>query len=288
MRALTWLVFLLLLLSGYGTPRSEPQTSPPPQGDGWVELAPGIRYKMMEEGRVSLDYNPPLFTAEGVAKFEKFAQEQMGKAIKDEEKKYWEEEVVWAKRQHALWASEEMAVMVLEFATLSRFPLPLSDADRQALRAKLREIVRLMKQGTDPKSLPKPDLPPQLRTPDGGMVVGPDTFPILVQSLTPQSLFPSCSLAASAMPTTASPGAKAYAFAECGDAVIWGSTEAHTFAAAGNDTNSCHDSGWPASGCISVAYGNPGCRSSAYAGYFYSFSDLRLVSRRLASNSRCQ
>lgn len=291
MRALTWLAFLLLLLPGYGTPRSEPQTSPPPQGDGWVELAPGIQYKMMEEGRVTLDYNPPLFTAEGIAKFEKFAQEQMNKAIKDEEKKYWEEEVVWAKRQHALWASEEMAVMVLEFATLGRFPLPLSDADRQALRAKLREIVRLMKQGTDPKSLPKPDLPPQLRTPDGGMVVGPDTFPILVQSLTPQSLFPSCSLAASAMPTAGSAGAKAYATATCGvGSVVWGRVETRTSARAGSNwPPPCHDSGWPFSQCISVAYGSTGCSSQAWAGYYYQWQDLRLYSgRRSAANSRCR
>lgn len=286
MRALILLAFLSLFLSGCGTPRSESQTFLPNQ-DGWVELAPGIRYKL-GEGRVSLDYNPPLFTAEGVGKFEKFAQEQMSKATMDEERKYWEEEVAWVKRQHALWAQEEMVVMVLEFAVLSHFPLPLSDADRQALRAKLREIVRLMKQGVDPQSLPEPELPPQLRTPDGGMVVGPDTFPILVHSLTPQSLFPSCSLAASAMPTTASPGAKAYAFARCGDAVIWGSTEARTFAAASNNTDSCYDSGWPSSGCISIAYGNTGCISDAYAAYFYQWSYFKLASRRLASNSRCQ
>ncbi len=290
MRSFIWSAFLLVLLSGYSTSRSEPQTSPLPNADGWVELAPGIHYKMMGEGRVSLDYNPPLFTEEGVAKFEKFAQEQMGKAVKDEEKKYWEEEVAWVKRQLALWASEEMAVMVLEFATLSRFPLPLSDADRQALRAKLREIVRLMKQGMDPKDLPKPDLPPQLRTPDGGMVIGPDTFPILVQSLTPQSLFPSCSLAASAMPTTGSAGAKAYATATCSTgSVIWGSVETRTSARAGNDWPApCYYSGWPSSQCMSVAYSNTNCSSSAWAGYYHRWQDFRLYSvRRSASNSRC-
>ncbi|WP_114312850.1 hypothetical protein [Thermus caldifontis] len=288
MQALILLVLLLTLLSGCGTPRSKAQTSPLPNPDGWAELAPGIRYKM-GEGRVSLEYDPPLFTAQGVARFEGFAQEQMGKATTEEERRFWEEEVAFVKGQYAIWSDEDLVVNALELAFLGQFPLPLDKANRQALRAKLEEIVRLMKQGVDPQSLPEPELPPQLRTPDGGMVVGPDTFPILIQSLTPQFLFPSCSLAASAMPTTASPGAKAYAIARCSDTVVWGSTESRTAARAGNDWDFCQNSGWPFSQCMSVAYGSTGCSSGAWAGYYYHWQDFRLYSgSRSASNSRCQ
>ncbi len=168
MRALILLTLLALLLSGWETPRTEAQTNPRPNPDGWVELAPGIRYKL-REGGVSLEYNPPLFTAEGVAKFERFAQEQMGKATTEEERQSWEREVAWVKGQHAIWSDEDLVVNALEFAFLSRFPLPLDEANRQALRAKLKEAVRLLKQGVGPQSLPEPKLPPQLQTPDGGM-----------------------------------------------------------------------------------------------------------------------
>ncbi|MFN3369591.1 MAG: hypothetical protein ACK4ZX_09395 [Thermus sp.] len=123
------------------------------------------------------------------------------------------------------------------------------------------------------------------------MVVGLDTFPLLVQSLTPQSIFPSCSLAASAMPTTASPGAKAYATASCSTGgILWGWVETRTSARAGNDwPPPCYDSGWPFSQCMSVAYGSTGCYSGAWAGYYFRWQDLRAYSNsRSASNSSCR
>ncbi|MFN4073946.1 MAG: hypothetical protein ACK4G4_11130, partial [Thermus sp.] len=133
MQILIFLALLSLILSGYGTPRSESQASPLPNPDGWAELSPGIRYKMWGGG-VSLDYTPPLLTAEGVAKFEKFAREQADKATLEEEKKFWEEQVAWIKGQYAIWSDEELVVNALEFTLLSRFPLPLDEASRQALR----------------------------------------------------------------------------------------------------------------------------------------------------------
>ena len=235
---------LLFLVSGFGAFASAGETTTPPGAGAWVELVSGIRYQIAE-GSISLDYSPPLFTAEGVERFLRFAQDQMAKAGTGEQKRYWEEQIAWVKEQHTLWEQEEPVVTALELAILNRFPLTLGDADRQALRAKLREIVRQMKQGITPQNRAEPELPPQLRASDGGVVVGPDTFPILVQSLTPQSLFPSCSLAASAMPTTASPGAKAYATASCSTgSVIWGWVETRTTARAGNDWPApCDDSG---------------------------------------------
>ncbi|ETN88096.1 hypothetical protein [Thermus sp. NMX2.A1] len=290
MQAKVWLLFLLFLISGNSPALANRQLGNRADADEWVELAPGIRYQLAE-GRISLDYSPPLFTAEGAERFLRFAQDQMAKTTTEEEKRYWEEEMAWVKGQHALWDEAELVVTALEFAILSRFPLPLSDADRQALRAKLSEIVQQMKRGVDPQSLPESELPPQLRTPDGGMVVGPDTFPILVQSLTLRSLFPSCSLAASAMPTSSSPGAKTYATAFCNaEFFIWGKVETRTTARAGNDQPPpCYDSGWPASQCMRVAYGNTGCHSTAWVGYFYQLGYLKTYSaRRSAFHGRCR
>ncbi len=122
------------------------------------------------------------------------------------------------------------------------------------------------------------------------MVVGLDTFPLLVQYLAPQSLFPSCSLSASAMPTTASPGAKAYATAICStSSIIWGWVETRTNAwTASSSSSTCYDSGWPSSHCRSVAYGATGCYSDAWSGYYYQLGDFRFYSNsRYSSNPRC-
>ncbi len=120
--------------------------------------------------------------------------------------------------------------------------------------------------------------------------MGLDTFPILLQSLTPQFIFPSCNLAASAMPTTGSPGAKAYATASCSpDVLIWGSTESRT-AARGSEWDFCYDSGWPFSQCMRVAYGNTSCYSGAWAGYCYQPAHhFRIYYQmRSAYNTRCR
>ena len=287
---------LLVVLSGLfagcgrGAATATPSQSPD-QSAAWMELAPGIRYRE-GEGRVSLDIAPPLLSEESVRKFAEYAQGRMAQAT-SEEKAFWEEQLRFVKEQQALWSDEELVVSVLERAFLERIPLPLKEPRRQELRGRLGDIGGQMER-YGPENLPGgggfQGLPPKLKTSDGGMVVGLDTFPLLVQHLGPQSLFPSCSLAASAMPTTASPGAKAYAFASCSTgSIIWGQVETRTSAKAANDwPPPCYDSGWPTSQCMSVAYGSTGCYSSAWAGYYYQWTDLRIYSsRRSSSNSRC-
>ncbi|MGC8905275.1 hypothetical protein [Thermus sp.] len=288
---LALLVVLSGLFAGCGRGAATATPSQSDQSGAWIELAPGIRY-WEKEGRVSLDIAPPLLTEESVQKFAEYAQGRMAQATL-EEKAFWEEQLRFVKEQRAIWSDEEVVVSVLENAFLEKNPLPLKEPQRQELRAKLREIVRQMKR-YGPDNLPPggdiQNLPPALKTPDGGMVVGLETFSLLVQYLAPQSLFPSCSLAASAMPTTASPGAKAYATASCSTgSVIWGQVETRTSARAANDwPPPCYDSGWPFSQCMSVAYGSTGCSSSAWAGYYYQWTDLRVYSStRSSSNSRC-
>ncbi|MBS3932890.1 MAG: hypothetical protein KGZ35_00890 [Truepera sp.] len=100
-----------------------------------------------------------------------------------------------------------------------------------------------------------------------------------------------CSLGASAMPTTAGPGAKAYATADCiPGRAISGHVRTETTARAGNDWPApCRDTGWVTSQCKSVAYGSSGCSSTALAEYFYRYSAVYFVQdQRHDSNSRCQ
>lgn len=109
-------------------------------------------------------------------------------------------------------------------------------------------------------------------------------------SVTLQPTSASCSLGASAMPTTASPGAKAYATANCSPGgAISGYVRTETTARAGNDwPPSCRDSGWSSSQCNSVAYGNSGCDSSALAEYYYEYGPFDIVSdARYDSNNFC-
>ncbi|WP_126200584.1 hypothetical protein [Thermus scotoductus] len=290
-RVLALLVMTLsMLLYGYANSMSSGTPGGPQDKGDWVELAPGMRYQI-KEGGVNLEYTPPLFTEEGVKRFETFTRDQAARAASEEEKEFWNEQIAFVKEQYTNWADEDRVVKILEYALLSRFPLPLTEGDRQALRVKLGEIVKQMKQGVNPGSLPEQELPAQLRAPGGGMMVGPENFHILVSNLEPQSFFPACSLAASAMPTTASPGAKAYATASCStNSIIWGSVETRTSARAGNDwPPPCSDSGWPFSQCMSVAYGNTNCQSYAWAGYYYQWQDLKYYSdRRSSSNSSCR
>lgn len=261
-----------------------------PSASQWTQLAPGIRY-VETEGQVSLEMSPPLFTAYSLQEFERFAQERIKRAASDQERAYWEEQVAWVKDQFTIWQDEERVASVLEKVVLERYPFSLKEADLGNLKAKLREIVGLLRQAPQSEGSKEILLPTDLKSPDGGLAVSPDNFSLLVQSLTPQSLFPSCSLAASAMPTTEFPGAKAYATASCStNAVVWGRVETRTTARAGNNWPApCQDSGWPASQCMSVAYGSTSCFSTAWSGYYYQWADLRVYSNsRSASNSRCR
>lgn len=105
-----------------------------------------------------------------------------------------------------------------------------------------------------------------------------------------------CSLRASAMPTTAAPGAKAYATAEClegrppiGVVALFGSVRTETRAASGTDwPPSCHNEGRALSQCKTVALGNVSCRSAALAEYYYLASGFHFVrDHRSSSNGAC-
>jgi hypothetical protein len=104
-----------------------------------------------------------------------------------------------------------------------------------------------------------------------------------------------CSLGASAMPTTAAPGAKAYATAVCseqppiGAPTLLGSVRTKTMATSGSDwPPSCHDEGRTLSQCKTVALGNGRCHSTALAEHYYLASGFHFVSdHRSSSNIAC-
>ncbi len=166
-----WVVFLNLLAGCGRETAARTPSQPPSQTSSWVELAPGIRYQE-REGGFSLDISPPLLTEESVRKFTEFAQRRMAQAASPEEKEAWEEvlrEVLpFVKEQQALWSGEELVASALEFAFMSRFPIPLSEEQRRTLREKLKEIVRQLKR-YGPDNLPPDDywqnLLPELKTP---------------------------------------------------------------------------------------------------------------------------
>lgn len=113
---------------------------------------------------------------------------------------------------------------------------------------------------------------------------------VLPQDTTLQPALASCSLGASAMPTTASPGAKGYATGYCNPgAAVSGFVRTETSARAGNDWPApCRDDGWSSSQCNSVAYGSSGCNSTALAEYYYEYQDADFVAdNRYDSNSSC-
>lgn len=99
-----------------------------------------------------------------------------------------------------------------------------------------------------------------------------------------------CSLGASAMPTTASPGAKAYATAYCDPGkAISGFVRTETTARAGSDwPPDCRSDGWRSSTCSNVAYGSYSCYSTALAEYYYRYSSFYFVEDdRYSSNGSC-
>jgi hypothetical protein len=95
---------------------------------------------------------------------------------------------------------------------------------------------------------------------------------------------------ASAMPTTAAPGAKAYAEAECSaSGFINGYVHTETSAHAASDwPPACQDDATFTSQCNSVAYGNQNCHSAAFAEYYYKFSSVVIdQDTRSDSNDYC-
>lgn len=100
-------------------------------------------------------------------KFAEYAQKKMAQST-PEERAFWEEHLRFVKEQYAFWSDEELVVNALEYAIPSRFPLPQEEAQRQELRAKLREVVRQTKRH-GPDNLPPDDywqnLLPELKTP---------------------------------------------------------------------------------------------------------------------------
>jgi hypothetical protein len=164
---LTLPAFVVLFIAGCGRGAATDTSPQVAEGSGvWRDLAPGIRYQE-EEGRVSLDIKPPLLTEESVQKFAEYAQKKMAQST-PEERAFWEEHLRFVKEQYAFWSDKELVVSALEYAIPSRFPLPQEEAQRQELRAKLREVVRQTK-GHGLDNLPPDDywqnLLPELKTP---------------------------------------------------------------------------------------------------------------------------
>jgi hypothetical protein len=164
---LTLPAFVVLFIAGCGRGAATDTSSP---GCGGVRCLEGARPwdpLSGEEGRVSLDIEPPLLTEESVQKFAEYAQKKMAQST-PEERAFWEEHLRFVKEQSALWSDEELVVSALEYAIPSRFPLPQQEAQRQELRAKLREVVRQTKRH-GPDNLPPDDywqnLLPELKTP---------------------------------------------------------------------------------------------------------------------------
>jgi hypothetical protein len=95
-RPFAWNARMLLMLPAFvvlfiaGCEREAATDTSPQVAEGsgvWRELAPGIRYQE-EEGRVSLDIEPPLLTEESVQKFAEYAQKKMAQST-PEERAFW-------------------------------------------------------------------------------------------------------------------------------------------------------------------------------------------------------
>lgn len=95
-----------------------------------------------------------------------------------------------------------------------------------------------------------------------------------------------CSASASALPTTAAPGAKAYANANCSSYTP--TVSARTNAWANSQNNICNDSGMYGASCSSVQYGASGCGSLGEAqAYVYYNSFNYLLASDYDSHSGC-
>lgn len=97
-------------------------------------------------------------------------------------------------------------------------------------------------------------------------------------------------VAASAMPTSGSPGAKGYATASCsGGGPSAGYVYTESLARAGSNwPTPCNESGWNSSQCSSVAYGTFNCYSAATAAQYIYFSGITYQVRYAADDDdRC-
>ena len=274
--------FLGLLLLGlfWATGRAETPS--------WTWVTQGFAYREWTGG-VAFLIQPPRLTPEGLRQVEVVCQEARTKAGSN--LMAWTEACDFAREHGELWQDTGLVLRAWEGVMTKFFGQKIVEAHREKVRNYLLEALEALRRGEEaPPEDPWTRLPPSLRTPDGGLVVGVDTFPLLLETFGPKGLFPSCHLAASAMPLASQPGAKAYAMADCPvKALIWGLTETGTYAYASGQSESGFDRGWPSSLSMSLAQGKELCWSKAWAASTYRWECPRLYSeKRLAYNRACR
>ncbi len=273
--------FLGLLLLGlfWATGRAE---TPP-----WTWVTQGFAYREWAGG-VAFLIQPPRLTPEGLRQVEAVCQEVRARAASS--LMAWMEACDFAREHGRLWQDTGLVLRAWEGVVAKLFGQGIVDPHRERVRNHLLEALEALRQGEEgPPEDPWTRLPPSLRSPDGGLMVGVDTFPLLLETFGPKGLFPSCRLAASAMPLASQPGAKAYATAHCSvGALIWGLVETGTYAYASGRGDRRFDRGWPSSQSRSLAQGKGPCQSKAWAASTYRWEGPRLYAeQRLAYSWRC-
>lgn len=273
--------FLGLLLLGlfWATGRAE---TPP-----WTWVTQGFAYREWAGG-VAFLIQPPRLTPEGLRQVEAVCQEVRARAASG--LTAWMEACDFAREHGGLWQDTGLVLRAWEGVVAKFFGQGIVDRHRERVRNYLLEALEALRQGEGgPPENPWSRLPPELRGPEGGLRVGPDTFPLLLETFGPRGLFPTCRLAASAMPLASRPGAKAYATAHCSDeALIWGLVETGTYAYTLGGGKGDFYRGWPFSQSMSLAQGKGPCRSKAWAASTYRWEGPRLYAeQRLAYSWRC-
>lgn len=205
---------------------------------GWVTVAPGFRYRLEESG-IGFSTTPPLLTEEGLQRVEAYVEALERAAVTELDRirlDTWKRELERV-RANARDFQAAMPKLVQEYQMIF--------AERYGVTVTAETIERMLRQEIDA----------MFREEEG---VTLNNFPMLAPPI------PDCELAASAMRTTAQPGAKAFARGVCRGGIVRGFVSAETMAQAGTQWPlRCTDTGGSMAQCSSIAFGRTGCFSRA-------------------------
>lgn len=214
---------------------------------GWVTVVPGFRYRLEESG-IGFNTTPPLLTEEGLQRLEAYVEALAQAAATGLDRDRLD---TWKRELERAWANARdwqvaLPKLVQEYQMIlaERYGVTVtSETAERMLRQEIETMFRVE------------EIEPMLREEEG----------VTPEQLTPQVL-PSCDLAASAMRTTAQPGAKAFARGVCRWGLVAGFVYTETTAETGTQRPPpCVFRGRSSSNCRSIAFGRTGCHSTALA-----------------------
>lgn len=205
---------------------------------GWVTVAPGFRYRLEESG-IGFSTTPGLLTEEGLQRVEDYVEALKRAAVKELDRirlDAWKRQLERARANAQDW-QVALPKLVQEYQMIL--------AERYGVTVTSETVERMLRQ----------EIEPMFREDEG---VTPHNFPMLAPPI------PACDLAASAMRTTAQPGAKAFARGVCSGGIVRGFIYSETTAETGTQWPlPCTHTGRSMTQCSSTAFGRSGCFSSA-------------------------